>query len=178
ALELAASRVSVFGPEQLAERLVTDARFLISKDRTAVKRQQTLESTIQWSYDLLAPEEQSLFDRLSVFAGGWTLEAMEAVTGNNLRALELLVVLERLVDKSMVQVDDAPGHARRYRLLEPLRQFAHNRLEQRGEVATTHERHAAFILELFEDAEKEFLEQFATPRLVSQMDSELGNLRV
>jgi predicted ATPase/transcriptional regulator with XRE-family HTH domain len=106
AIELAASRVGAFGPEQLVERLSTDARLLISKDRTTAKRQQTLENTIQWSYDLLTPEEQSMFDRLSVFAGGWTLESMEAIAGNDDPGVELLVVLERLVDKSMVQVDD------------------------------------------------------------------------
>src|SRR5262249_17765149 len=78
AIELAASRVGAFGLEQLVERLATDARLLLSKDRTTVRRQQTLDNTIQWSYDLLTPEEQALFAQLSVFAGGWTLEALEA----------------------------------------------------------------------------------------------------
>jgi predicted ATPase/transcriptional regulator with XRE-family HTH domain len=178
AIELAASRVGVFGLEHLAERLASDARLLISKDRTVASRQQTLENAIQWSYELLTREEQFVFDRLSVFAGGWTLEAMEAVVGNNDLAVELLVALEHLVDKSLVQVDDAAGHARRYWLLEPLRQFACNRLEQRGEVATIHERHAAFFLEVFEQAEQEFLLQFATPGLLNRMDRDIGNLRV
>jgi predicted ATPase/transcriptional regulator with XRE-family HTH domain len=179
AIELAASRVGAFGLEQLVERLATDARFLPSKDRTAVRRQQTLDNTIQWSYDLLTPDEQALFARLSVFTGGWTLKAMEAVAaGPGGAGHEPLDVLERLIDKSLVQVDDAPGRPPRYRLLEPLCQFARDRLGDLGEVTATHERHTAFFLEFFEEAEQEFLKQYATPRLVSRMDSELGNLRV
>jgi len=179
AIELAASRVGAFGLEQLLERLATDARLLPSKDRTAVRRQRTLDDTIRWSYDLLTPGEQALFERLSVFAGGWTLEAMEAVVAaEGSGGSALLEVLERLIDKSLVQVDDAPGRPRRYRLLEPLRQFARDRLEERGEGAGASARHAAFFLELFEVAEQEFLEQYATPDLVSRLDHELGNLRV
>jgi predicted ATPase len=98
AIELAASRIGAFGLEQLAERLATDARLLISKDRTAVVRQQTLENAMQWSYYLLTPEEQALFERVSVFAGGWTLESMEAVAGEHELGLDWLVVLERLID--------------------------------------------------------------------------------
>lgn len=179
AIELAASRVGVFGLEQLGEQLATDARFLRSKDPTAAKRQQTLDNTMQWSYDLLTLEEQALFARLSVFAGGWTLDAMEAVaSGKGEAGHRLLEVLERLIDKSLVQVDDVPGRRRRYRLLEPLRQFAWSRLDERGEIAATHERHAGYFLQLFEAAEQEFFKQFATPDLVGRMDSELGNLRV
>jgi predicted ATPase len=179
AIELAASRVGAFELEQLDERLGTDARFLPSKDRTAIRRQQTLENTIQWSYDLLTPEEQVLFARLSVFAGGWTLEAMERVAASDGGfGHELLDVFERLIDKSLVQVDEASGRPPRHRLLEPLRQFARDRLNDRGEVAATHARHAAFFLELFEGAEQNFLKQYATPSLVSRMDRELGNLRV
>jgi non-specific serine/threonine protein kinase len=177
-IELAASRVGVFGPEQLAKRLAADAGLLISKDRTATRRQQTLENAIQWSYDLLTSDERSLFDRLSVFAGGWTLEAMEVVAGEDSPGRGWPIVLERLVDKSLVQVDDTAGGCRRYRLLEPLRQFARTRLERRGEVASAYERHAAFFLDLFEQAEQEFLTQFATAGLVRRMDTELGNLRV
>ncbi|HEY1294563.1 MAG TPA: helix-turn-helix domain-containing protein, partial [Chloroflexota bacterium] len=180
AIELAASRVGAFGLDQLVERLATDTRFLLTKDRTAVRRQQTLENTIQWSYDLLTPEEQALFERLSVFAGGWTLEALEAIARDTDAGAghELLELLERLIDKSLVQVDDTSGRVRRYRLLEPLRQFARTRLVAREEVAATQERHAAFFLEVFERAEQQFFIRFATPSLLTDMDRELGNLRV
>jgi predicted ATPase len=103
AIELTASRVGAFGVEQLLERLATDARFLLAKDRTAVRRQQTLENTIRWSCDLLTPAEQALFARLSVFAGGWTLEAVETVANvNGGPGHDLLEHLERLIDKSLV----------------------------------------------------------------------------
>jgi predicted ATPase len=177
AIELAASRVAAFGLEQLVQRLATDARLLLSKDRTAVRRQQTLENTIQWSYDLLTPQEKALFERLSVFAGGWTLAAMEAVAATS-AGHGSLEVLERLIDKSLVQIDDASESPARYRLLEPLRQFARHRLEQRDEVAVTHARHAAFFLALFDEGEQEFLKHHVTPDLVSRMDAEHGNLRV
>jgi predicted ATPase/DNA-binding XRE family transcriptional regulator len=179
AIELAASRVRVLGLEQIADRLATDTAFLASRDRTTAGRQQTLEKTIWWSYDLLTPAEQFLFNRLSVFAGGWTLEAMEGVAaGNGVTGGELLDVLERLIDKSLVQADDALDRPPRYRMLEPLRQFGRSRLEERSELTATHERHAAFFLGQFERTEQEFFRAGVASASIRKLDSEADNLRV
>ena len=115
-----------------ADRGAPDDRFrlLTGGDRTALPRQQTLRALIDWSYDLLAERERTLFRRLSVFAGGWTLDAAEAVgAGGDLDEADVLDLLTQLVDKSLV-VADADGE--RYRLLETVRQYAHERLEDVG----------------------------------------------
>jgi non-specific serine/threonine protein kinase len=109
AIELAASRVGVLSVEEIAERLRTHFRFLSSRDPAVQTRQQTLERTIRWSHDLLTQTERHLFDRLSVFAGGCSFEAMESVVGNAaVNGDDLLDVLHRLIDKSLVVVDHPP----------------------------------------------------------------------
>ena len=134
AVELAAARAKVFSPSQLLERLATRLD-LLKAARGADPRQQTLRATIDWSYDLLGQEEQLLFARLSVFAGGCTLESAEEICDADLD------VLESLVDKSLVRAR-ADGPGTRFWMLETIREFARERLEESGEAEAWRRRHA------------------------------------
>src|SRR4029077_11837537 len=122
AIELAAARVKALPVEKLNERLDDMFRLLTGGSRTALPRQQTLRALIDWSYDLLSEPERALMRRLSVFAGGWTLEAAEAVGGE-----EGLDLLTALTEKSLVQYEGGAGEVR-YRLLETVRQYGRGRL--------------------------------------------------
>jgi predicted ATPase/DNA-binding CsgD family transcriptional regulator/Tfp pilus assembly protein PilF len=153
AIELAAARVRALSAEQIAERLRTHDRFrlLTSGGRTAPPRHQTLEAALDWSYALLAETERRLLQRLSVFAGGWTLDAAEAVgagtaggAGEGVEAGEVLDILSRLVDKSLVVVDKSDGDVR-YRLLETIRQYAHTKLAQSGGADGARDRHLSYF---------------------------------
>ncbi len=151
AIELAAARVGVLGVEQIFERLEDALRLLSSGRRTAEPRQQTLRGALDWSYDLLEEKEQKLFRRLAVFAGGFTLEAAENVTMNDeIPENEVLELLSSLVDKSLVLSRDG-----RHRLLEPVRQYALERLGHSGEQEGVRRRHANWCVELAEAAEPE-----------------------
>jgi predicted ATPase/DNA-binding SARP family transcriptional activator len=132
ALELAAARTSALAPSQIASRLDDALHVLGRGSRSAVTRQQTLHATLAWSHDLLDDDERILFRRLAVFAGSMSLEAVEQVCGGD--GLNVVDLLSRLVDKSLVQAEHAGGTAR-YRLLETIRQFADQRLEEAGERA-------------------------------------------
>jgi tetratricopeptide (TPR) repeat protein len=154
ALELAAARVRGLALEHLAARLDQRFRLLTAGSRTALPRQQTLHATVDWSYGLLRVREQQLFNRLAVFAGGFTLEAAEVVcAGEELAADEVLDVLLRLVDKSLVVAEERAGDVERYRLLETLRQYGRERLVASGEAAALHRQHAQYYLALAEQAE-------------------------
>jgi predicted ATPase/DNA-binding SARP family transcriptional activator len=130
ALELAAARTSALAPAQIAARLDDALGVLGRGSRAAVTRQQTLHATLAWSHDLLEEDERILFRRLAVFAGSMSLEAVEHVGGND--GLDVVDLLSRLVDKSLVQAEHAEGTAR-YRLLETIRQYADQRLREAGE---------------------------------------------
>ena len=143
AVELAAACTSVLSPAQILERLAQRLDFL-KGGRDADTRHATLRATIEWSHDLLAPEEQRLFARLAVFAGGWTLEAAEAVVGADLETLQ------SLVEKSLVRHTNE-----RFWMLETIREFAWERLEGRREVESLARRHAAHYAALAERAEAE-----------------------
>jgi predicted ATPase/class 3 adenylate cyclase len=150
ALELAAARVRALSVEQIAARVNDRFRLLTTGDRTAQPRQQTLRAMIDWSYDLLTEKERTLLRRLAVFAGGWTLEAAERVgSGEGVEESEVLDLLTDLVDKSLVMVD-ADGD--RYRLLETVRQYAHELLVLSGEGEDARARHLQFFLGLAENA--------------------------
>ena len=153
ALELAAARVPVLTPEQIAARLDDCFRLLTGGSRTVLPRQQTLRALVDWSYDLLSEWEQALFRRLAAFAGGWTLEAAEAVcAGEIIASDEILELLAHLVSKSLV-VADEQGGARRYRLLQTIRQYAAERLRAAGEAAAVRGRHRDWFLAQAEQAE-------------------------
>jgi predicted ATPase/DNA-binding winged helix-turn-helix (wHTH) protein len=157
AIELAAARVRVLSVQAIAERLNDRFRLLKGGDLTALPRQQTLRATLDWSYELLTGPEQLLLHRTAVFSGGWTLEAIEAVgAGGDVDVSDVLDLNGRLTEKSLVIVE---REGARYRLLETVRQYAHERLEASGEGDATRARHLAFYLALAEAAE---------PRLVSR----------
>jgi predicted ATPase len=155
ALELAAARVGSLPVEAIAARLVDRFGLLTTGSRTALPRQQTLRATLDWSYDLLSEGEQRLLDRLSVFAGGCTLEAVEAVcSGGGLADWEVVDLLGSLVNKSLVLLEEAAGEAEqgRYRLLETVRQYGQERLAVTGEATVLRDRHLAWCLALAEQA--------------------------
>jgi predicted ATPase len=142
AIELAAARVRSLTPAELADRLDQRFRLLASGRRSAVERHQTLRRAIDWSYDLLTGTEQHTLNRAAVFAGDFTLTSAEAViTAPPIGELDVVDLLGRLVDKSLVVADDQGG-ATRYRLLETIRQYAAERLEAAGEAEAIRDRHA------------------------------------
>jgi predicted ATPase/class 3 adenylate cyclase len=153
AIELAAARVKVLSPQQLAQRLDERFRVLTGGDRTALPRQQTMRALIDWSYDLLSEDERALFCKLSIFAGGFTLESAGAVC-NDAAIDELAVfdLLSSLVDKSLVHVEPA-GSGMRYRLLESTRQYAREKLDASGAHETVARAHAAAYLVLAQELE-------------------------
>jgi predicted ATPase/class 3 adenylate cyclase len=153
ALELAAARSDVLTAERLAERLDKRFQLLTGGSRTALPRQQTLAATLEWSYDLLGKGERMLFERLSVFSGGWTLEAAEQVCpGPALNVDDVLDVLARLTRKSLLVSDEAIDGTERYRLSETVREYARQKLARRGvaEVARLRSQHAEFYTRLAE----------------------------
>ena len=177
AIELAAARVKILSVDQIRERLRDRFRLLAGGRRTVVARQRTLEATVDWSYDLLTETERLLLARLSVFSGGWTLEAAEEVcVGGAIRDGDVLELLARLVDKSLVIVDDVSDRDRRYRLLETIRQYAQNRLVQLGDAAALSQAHFTYFLTLARRAEPKIVgaDQVAWLNL---LDLEHDNLR-
>ena len=170
----------VLPPAQLLARLEDRFRLLTGGSRTALPRHQTLRAAVDWSYDLLTDQERALFARLSVFAGGWTLEAAEAVgadpDGAGIAAAEVLDLLTRLVDKSLVVVEAQPDGTARYRLLETLRQYAAERLQASGEAPAVRDRHLDWCAALAARADAER----HGPQLRAWLDraeTELDNLR-
>jgi predicted ATPase/DNA-binding SARP family transcriptional activator/tetratricopeptide (TPR) repeat protein len=141
AIELAAARAGAMSPTEIAERLDHRFALLTSGSRTAEARQQTLRATVDWSYALLSHDEQQVFNRLSVFQGGWTMAAAEEVIPDpGAPDGFVLGITARLVERSMVAVE--PGSPTRYRMLETLRQYATQRLDEAGEKAAVAARHA------------------------------------
>jgi predicted ATPase len=151
ALELAAARLRTFSPERVAGLLDESFRLLTGGSRTAVPRQRTLEATIEWSHRLLEPDEQALFRALSVFSGGFMVDAVAAICLDGGDEFEAMDLLAGLADKSLVSSDD---HEDRFRLLETIRQYAAARLEEHGEADALRRRHAEYhrrlVLELSE----------------------------
>jgi len=153
AIELAAARLRVLSPQEIASRLNDRFRLLTAGSRSALPHHQTLQATMDWSHDLLTLAQQCLFRRLAVFAGGWALDAAESVcTGGQVDAPEVLDLLSALVEKSLVVRDVGPRAATRYRLLETVRQYARERLDAEGESVAVRERHAEYYLALAERA--------------------------
>jgi predicted ATPase len=176
ALELAAARVRVFSVEHLAARLDDRFRLLTTGPRTAMPRQQTLQATVDWSYALLSEPERAGLRRLSVFAGGWTLEAAEMVIADDeVGPPAGLEVMASLVEKSLVVPEEHPG-GMRYRLLETIRQYARERLEEAGEITHTRDRHLSFFLRLAETSEPNLSGPDARA-VMDQLEAELDNLR-
>ena len=176
ALELAAARIRVLSPEQIAARLDDRLRLLTGGSRTALPRQQTLRALVDWSYDLLSEQERTLLRRLSVFAGGWTLEAAEAVcAGDGIEDWEILDLLTQLVDKSIV-IAEAHGDTTRYRLLETLRQYGAEKLAASGEQASRQRVHADWFLQLAEGLSVDWFGPEVAAR-TAQLSADEDNLR-
>ena len=177
AIELAAAQVRGLAPDQLLDRLDDGFRRLTGVNRDAPLRQQTLLATIEWSYGLLTEPERVLFRRLGVFAGGWTVEAAEAVTaGDGLDRDDVLGNLMRLIDKSLVMTDAGTGGRVRYRLLVTLRHDAVERLLHHAEAERTRDRHAATFLALAKRAECA-LTQPDEAAWLAALETENDNLR-
>src|SRR5215472_3689874 len=178
ALELAAARLGSLSVPEISSRLDQRFRLLTRGSRTALPRHQTLRALIDWSYDLLNPEERMVLGRLSVFAGGWTLGAAEAVTSAG-DAGEWLVLdhLAALVGKSLVQADDIHGSTR-YRLLETVRAYAAERLAQRpgAELHHTRAAHRDYYVALIETAATH-LRGPEEAAWLDQLDAEFDNIR-
>jgi predicted ATPase len=154
AIELAASRMRGLSVEDLRTRLGQRLRLLVGGPRTAQARHQTLHAAIEWSYDLLTPAERVLFERLAVFAGGWTLDAVEAVFPDSVQPVADLLV--RLVEKSLVVAEIAPdGMSARYRFLETVREFAYEQLTGSSDAAVVRQRHAMHYLAVAQQADAE-----------------------
>lgn len=150
AIELAAAKVKVMSLAEILARLTDHFSFLTGGRRTALERQQTLQSTVDWSYKHCNQSEQTLLRRLSVFAGSCTLEAAEAVTsGQDFEASDVLHLIENLVDKSLIVADESAVETR-FRMLETIRQFAREKLSGSEEASVLRDRHADFFLSLAE----------------------------
>ena len=183
ALELAAARVNLLSPAEIAEGLGDRFRLLTGGRRTALPRQRTLQALVDWSWDLLDDADRRLLRRLSVFAGGWTLEAAESVTADltdggarpgGAARVATLDGLGRLVDRSLVTVDHAG--ATRYRMLETIRQYAADRLAESGEARDLRDRHLSTYLQLTVAAEAGLAGPGMTTWLL-RLDTEIDNLR-
>jgi non-specific serine/threonine protein kinase len=154
AIELAAVRVQMFSTEQIASQLNECFHVLTGGSRTALPRHQTLQASIDWSWHLLYDAEQTVLRRLSIFAGGFTLEAVRQVCeGDGIGPRQIAGVISQLVTKSLVVVNQDSGRERRYRLLETIRQYARERLIESGEEENIHTQHLQYFLQLSEQAE-------------------------
>jgi predicted ATPase/class 3 adenylate cyclase len=176
AIELAAARVAAMSPVVILERIDERFRVLGQGRRTARRRHQTLRAAVDWSYGLLSEPEQLVFERLSVFAGGFTLEAAEAVVGDEeVGVFDVLDVVSGLVTKSMVQLEDRAG-SDRYRLLETMRDYGLERLAERDELDRLQQCHAAYYLDLAEAAAPHFVGADDT-EWINRAGDEYPNLR-
>jgi predicted ATPase/class 3 adenylate cyclase len=178
AIELAAARVKVISVEQISKRLDDRFRLLTGGARTALPRQQTLRALIDWSYDLILENERLLLCRLSVFAGGWALEAAEEVcAGNGIESYEILDLLSQLVNKSLVVVQDSQSGETRYRMLETIRQYAREKLLEVGGGEIIRDRHLAYFVKLAVQAEPE-LHYSNQVFWLNRLDEEIDNFRM
>lgn len=178
AIELAAARTKILSPQALASRLTGRLNILTSGPRDAPRRQQTLRETIAWSYDLLTPYEQMLFRRLSVFAGGAPLDAIEAVAGYGVpfSQLDILDGIAALVEHSLLVREETADGEPRFRMLETIREFALNGLESAGNADAVRDAHAAFFVERAEYSAADEYGPDESERIL-RLEPDLGNVR-
>jgi predicted ATPase/class 3 adenylate cyclase/DNA-binding CsgD family transcriptional regulator len=175
AIELAAARARVLGVEQIAAALGDRFRLLTGGARSAMPRQQTLRASVDWSHELLGEDERVLFRRLAIFAGGWTLDAVEDVcSGEGIEPMAILDLLTLLVDKSLVVVEEQPAGVR-YRLLETVRQYGFDRLADAGELADLRDRHRRHYL-LRAEQIAPYLEAAGQSVWLDALDNDAANL--
>jgi non-specific serine/threonine protein kinase len=179
AIELAAARIRALSVEQIVARLADAYRLLTGGSRSALPRQQTLRAAMDWSYDLLSPQEQVCFRRLSVFAGSFSLEAAEAICAGEPEApgepYDVLDILSSLIDKSLVLVERRSGEAR-YQLLETIRQYGQAKLQEFAEAVQVRRKHRDWYARLAEQAEAETLTA-QQERVFDRLAAEHENLR-
>ena len=179
AIELAAARIKVLSPEQIALRLNDRFRLLTGGSRTALPRQQTLRAMIDWSYSLLTEQEKILFRRLAVFVGGWRLEAAESVCADveegGILPHDILDLLTRLVDKSLVTTEEVMGETR-YHRLETIRQYSREKFFETDEVESMRNWHLNFFVRFTEQVD-EYLKGPDQITWQSRMTEEQDNLR-
>ena len=171
AIELAAAKIAAFSTEQIAKQLHESFNLLIQGNRTALPRHQTLRASIDWSWSLLSESEQRLLRQLSVFAGGWTVEAAQAIGDG-----DVLTLLNLLVSKSLIMMNQRTGTHVRYSFHETIRQYAREKAVEAGGVEVLHGRHLSYFVRLVEQAEPELYRSnqifwFKT------LDDELDNFR-
>jgi predicted ATPase/DNA-binding SARP family transcriptional activator len=194
AIELAAASVPALGIEYVAAGLDDRFRLLTRGSRTALPRHKTLRAAVDWSYELLDAAERRLFDHLAVFVGGFTLEAAEAVCTTAGGASDgaadsppdgfdgsdgqwlVAARLARLVDQSLVSIEDSTTEPCRFRMLETLRAYGLARLAERGEASALRDRHAKWVLDAVRSARRELLGP-QQPAWLRRLETELGNLR-
>jgi predicted ATPase len=174
AIELAAARVRLLPPQAMLARLEKRLPMLTGGPRDAPARQRTLRDTIAWSHDLLEPDEQILFRRLAVFAGGCTLEAAEAV-GNHDGTRDTLGGVERLCEHSLMRQEEGPGNEPRFVMLETVREFGLERLGDSGEDVTARDAHTAHFAALGDESERNLI--LRPVQFVAALEADADNLR-
>ncbi len=176
ALELAAARIKMMSLEEIASHLNDRFHLLTGGARTALPRHQTLQAMIDWSHDLLSDPERILLRRLSVFAGGWSLEAAESICqGEGIDAGEILDLLTQLLNKSLLITEREQGRETRYHMLETIRQYAREKLWAAGEGAMMRQQHLAYFLDLAERAEPN-LRAFDMAIWLDRLETEHDNI--
>jgi predicted ATPase/DNA-binding CsgD family transcriptional regulator/transcriptional regulator with XRE-family HTH domain len=176
AIELAAARIKLFAPEALLARLSSGLKLLTGGPRDLPERQQTIRNTIDWSYQLLDVDQQRLFARLGVFVGGCTLEAAEEVcNADGDLPIQMLDGLAALVDKSLLKQEAGVAGEPRFSMLETIREYVLERLEESGETNEMLQRHAKYFVALAETAEPE-LQSPALRMWLSRLEADYDNL--
>ena len=176
AIELAAARTRTLTIDQIAERLNDLFSLFTQGNRTALPRHQTLRALIDWSFDLLSGRERILFRRLAVFAGGWTLEAAQVVcSGDGIEPSRVFNLLSFLVDKSLVIMQEQ-GRKTRYKVLETIRQYAHEKFTEAGEAKKIAKRHLRFFVNFAEEADSN-LNGSEQVTWLDRLESEHDNFR-
>jgi non-specific serine/threonine protein kinase len=180
ALELAAARAHVLGIDDLLRRIDANPRFLRSTNTTTPPRQETLNATLDWSYDLLSESERRLFEYLSVFSGGWTLEAAEVVAAGCgcMPAETVFDLLHALVTQSLVVVERKPNGDIRYRFLETIRRYSRHALDGRGTTDVVKTQHAAYFLHLAKRAAPLMWQPEQHIPWLEQLSEEQDNVRL
>jgi non-specific serine/threonine protein kinase len=177
AIELAAARIKMMTVDEIANRLNDRFSLLTSGNRSALPRQQTLRATIDWSHDLLSEPERVLFRRLAVFAGGFRMDAAESICSHDeLKRGDILDLLGRLIDKSLVVVDSAAGEQTRYRFLETIREYGFDKLKNAGEEALVRDHHLEFFMRLAVETEPHLYAP-EQAEWYARTDAEIDNLR-
>lgn len=177
ALELAAARIKMMTVKEIAERLDDRFRLLTGGVRTTLPRHQTLRAMIDWSYNLLSEQEKTLFRKLAVFVGGWTLEAAESVcSGEGIESDSILDLMAQLVNKSLIIVEGVENESR-YRRLETIRQYAHEKLFDSGEVEAVHQKHGEWFLAAANHAEAEYLSGQNDISVLNKFENDHENFR-